>query len=91
MSEEIEAPVVVTGEVMPGADHQPRIAGNLAGDPALSRISHVPLVPDHWHYLYGMPDGSVQVESERREQGGLPLLGRFYVRGETITLWEPAG
>jgi hypothetical protein len=67
----------------------PWLAADLAEQPLLRQLSGVPLVPDHWHWLYRLPDGSLASESERRE-AETPLLGRFYVQGQTIIVWEPA-
>jgi hypothetical protein len=61
----------------------------LAGHPLLSLLSGS-MTPDHWHWLYRALDGSLLAESDRRNDD-LPLLGRFYVEGSVIIVWEPAG
>lgn len=66
----------------------PALAPDLADHPLLSQLGGIPLVPDHWHWLYRLKDGALSSESERRADD-TPLLGRFYVQGQTIIVWEP--
>jgi hypothetical protein len=64
------------------------LTADLLAHSPLSELKGVPLLPDHWHWLYRAPDGSLLAESARRGDE-LPLLGRFYVQAQTIIVWEP--